>query len=61
MFRRLLGKVPIWAGPSFFSEQEPQPVFEQFYDLRIFLVGDSNAYRPEYLVVHWGRVKKDDT
>jgi hypothetical protein len=39
MFRRLLGKALIWEGPSLFSEQEPQSLFKQFYDLRILLVG----------------------
>jgi hypothetical protein len=56
-----LGKALIWESPSLFSEQEPQPVFKQFYDLRIFLVGYPYTNCLEYLVVHRERVKKDES
>lgn len=61
MFRRLPGKALMWKGPSLFSEQEPQSLLKQFYDLRIFLVGYPYTYRLEYLVVHRDRVKKGDS
>ena len=57
MFTSLFGKNLIG---SLFSEQEPQPVFKKFYDLRVFLVGYPYAYRLEYLVVHRDSVEKDD-
>ena len=61
MFRRLLGKALIWEGPSLFSEQEPQSLLKQFYDLRILLVGYPYTNCLEYLVVHRDRVKKDES
>jgi hypothetical protein len=56
MFSGLLGN----GLDRFFLEQEPQSVFKQFYNLRVFFVGYPYAYRPEYLVVHLSRVKKND-
>jgi hypothetical protein len=48
MFRGLFGK----GLGRFFSEHEPQSLFKQFYDLRIFLVGHPYTYRLEYFVFH---------
>src|SRR6476646_11971865 len=45
---------------TFFSKQEPQSLFKQFYDLRVFLVGYPYTYCLQYLVVHRARLKKDD-
>jgi len=58
MFWGVLGEEPIG---SVFSKQDPQPVLKQFYDLRVFLVGHPYAYRLECLVVHWDRLKKNDS
>ena len=57
MLSDLLGKGP----ESLFSEQEPQSLFKQFYDLRVFLVGYPYTDRLEYLVVHGNRVRRDDS
>jgi len=43
----------------FFSKQEPQSFFKEFYGLRVFLVGYPYTYRLEYLVVHGIRVEEE--
>lgn len=44
MFKKLFGKGLILEGPTLFSEQEPQSLLKQFYDLRIFLVGKQGQF-----------------
>jgi hypothetical protein len=38
------------------QQQEPQPLFEEFHFLEVFLVGDLDADRAEHFGIHDPRV-----